>query len=189
MVLYMPWAWFPPWTKGVSFILSGLILLLQCFMMRPSCPVCTPHCTLKQHICMCCCCCCCGCGSVSPAGHMARGGTLTEYEGGGPILGGPNFLTLPCDVLIPAALGGVITAKVAERLQCKVRVILSYLVCVVSVHPMCYVGRSYTSTYLGLLGCTMCVASVRCTVYVGGAKCRPVSMRTTFPAPGLTVCG
>jgi glutamate dehydrogenase/leucine dehydrogenase len=51
---------------------------------------------------------------------MARGGTLTEYEGGGPILSGPNFLTLPCDVLIPAALGGVINAKVAERLQCKV---------------------------------------------------------------------
>uniref|UniRef100_A0A383WAP6 Glutamate dehydrogenase n=1 Tax=Tetradesmus obliquus TaxID=3088 RepID=A0A383WAP6_TETOB len=52
-------------------------------------------------------------------GHMARGGTLTEYEGGGPILSGPNFLTLPCDVLIPAALGGVINAKMAERLQCK----------------------------------------------------------------------
>lgn len=57
----------------------------------------------------------------SVAGHMARGGSLTEYEGGGPILTGPNFLTLPCDVLIPAALGGVINAKVAERLQCKVR--------------------------------------------------------------------
>jgi glutamate dehydrogenase/leucine dehydrogenase len=57
------------------------------------------------------------------AGHMARGGTLTDYEGGGPILSGPNFLTLPCDVLIPAALGGVINAKVAERLQCKVGVV------------------------------------------------------------------
>jgi glutamate dehydrogenase/leucine dehydrogenase len=32
----------------------------------------------------------------------------------------PNFLTIPCDVLIPAALGGVITPALAERLQCKV---------------------------------------------------------------------
>lgn len=53
-------------------------------------------------------------------GHMARGGSLTDFEGGGPIFSGPNFLTIPCDVLVPAALGGVITAPVAQRLQCKV---------------------------------------------------------------------
>lgn len=37
------------------------------------------------------------------------------------MLGGPNFLTTPCDVLVPAALGGVINGPMAERLQCKVR--------------------------------------------------------------------
>jgi hypothetical protein len=52
--------------------------------------------------------------------HMARGGSLTDFEGGGPCFSGPNFLTLPCDVLVPAALGGVITAPIAQRLQCKV---------------------------------------------------------------------
>jgi hypothetical protein len=54
-------------------------------------------------------------------GHIARGGSLTDFEGGGPCFSGPNFLTLPCDVLVPAALGGVITAPIAQRMQCKVR--------------------------------------------------------------------
>jgi hypothetical protein len=59
-------------------------------------------------------------GNAASAGHMARGGSLTDYEGGGPIFSGTNFLTIPCDVLVPAALGGVITHDVAQRLQCKV---------------------------------------------------------------------
>eukprot|EP00775_Hariotina_reticulata_P010390 gene10390-10548_t len=50
---------------------------------------------------------------------MARGGTLTDFEGGGPMFTGPAFLTIPCDVLVPAALGGVITAPLAQKLQCK----------------------------------------------------------------------
>ncbi|KAF8059750.1 pyrC [Scenedesmus sp. PABB004] len=60
-------------------------------------------------------------GARHPTPHSARvaRGSLTDYDGGGPLLTGPNFLTLPCDVLVPAALGGVITHKVAERLQCK----------------------------------------------------------------------
>lgn len=32
-----------------------------------------------------------------------------------------DFLTIPCDVLVPAALGGVINARTAPKLQCKVR--------------------------------------------------------------------
>jgi len=52
-------------------------------------------------------------------GHTSRGGQLLDYEGGAPLPSNPNFLTLPCDVLIPAALGGVLTDKVAERVQCK----------------------------------------------------------------------
>eukprot|EP00878_Enallax_costatus_P010319 GHUV01010769.1.p1 GENE.GHUV01010769.1~~GHUV01010769.1.p1 ORF type:complete len:399 (+),score=80.78 GHUV01010769.1:457-1653(+) len=51
--------------------------------------------------------------------HTLRGGSLMDYEGGGPLMTGPNFLTVPCDVLIPAAISGVINAKVAQRLQCK----------------------------------------------------------------------
>jgi glutamate dehydrogenase (NAD(P)+) len=30
-----------------------------------------------------------------------------------------ELLYLPCDVLIPAAIGGVITAETAPKLQCK----------------------------------------------------------------------
>eukprot|EP00879_Flechtneria_rotunda_P003623 GHRR01003860.1.p1 GENE.GHRR01003860.1~~GHRR01003860.1.p1 ORF type:complete len:417 (+),score=105.87 GHRR01003860.1:112-1362(+) len=51
--------------------------------------------------------------------HMAKGGTLQSFKGGEAIPTGPDFLTIPCDILVPAALGGVINADVAHRLQCK----------------------------------------------------------------------
>lgn len=52
--------------------------------------------------------------------HAARGGLLSEFEGGGALMADPvSFLSLPCDVLIPAAIGGVITARTAARLQCR----------------------------------------------------------------------
>lgn len=31
-----------------------------------------------------------------------------------------DFLAIPCDVLVPAAIGGVINSRTAPRLQCKV---------------------------------------------------------------------
>lgn len=49
-----------------------------------------------------------------------------DYEGGGPLMTGPNFLTVQCDVLVPAAISGVINQKVAQRLQCKVGVIYAH---------------------------------------------------------------
>lgn len=33
-----------------------------------------------------------------------------------------EFLAIPCDVLVPAALGGVINSRIAPKLQCKVLV-------------------------------------------------------------------
>lgn len=50
-----------------------------------------------------------------------RGGSLWDYDGGTPLPSDADFLTLPCDVLVPAALGGVINARTAPRLQCKAR--------------------------------------------------------------------
>lgn len=52
-------------------------------------------------------------------GHVYRGGSLWDYSGGTPLPSDPEFLTIPCDVLVPAALGGVINARTAPRLQCK----------------------------------------------------------------------
>ncbi|GBF99966.1 glutamate dehydrogenase [Raphidocelis subcapitata] len=51
--------------------------------------------------------------------HVYRGGTLWDFEGGTPLPSDPDFLAIPCDVLVPAALGGVINARTAPRLQCK----------------------------------------------------------------------
>lgn len=52
--------------------------------------------------------------------HAARGGMLQEFMGGGAVMGdSPSFLSLPCDVLIPAAVGGVINARTAAKLRCR----------------------------------------------------------------------
>lgn len=51
--------------------------------------------------------------------HARATGTVAGFAGGSPIAG-DALLTLPCDYLAPAALGGVITAEVAQRLQCRV---------------------------------------------------------------------
>ena len=40
--------------------------------------------------------------------------------GGGRVVDGTELLTLPCDILVPAALGGVITADVAKEIRAKV---------------------------------------------------------------------
>jgi glutamate dehydrogenase (NAD(P)+) len=53
--------------------------------------------------------------------HIAAGGRITEFEGAEAI--DPDDLTaIPCDVLIPAALGGMIHEHNADRIQCKVLV-------------------------------------------------------------------
>lgn len=47
------------------------------------------------------------------------GCSLTSFTGG-VVLPKENILGVPCDVLIPAAIGGVITEDNAADLQCKV---------------------------------------------------------------------
>jgi hypothetical protein len=49
--------------------------------------------------------------------HVAKGQPLASFPGGTALKHKDDVLTLPCDVLIPAALGGVITQDNASKLQ------------------------------------------------------------------------
>jgi glutamate dehydrogenase (NAD(P)+) len=51
--------------------------------------------------------------------HIRRRGSLARFPGGESI-SPDDLLTLKCDVLIPAALGRVITGQNASRLQCRI---------------------------------------------------------------------
>ena len=51
--------------------------------------------------------------------HIHQGGALTEFEGAEP-MEPADLVTIPCDVFIPAALGGMIHEENADDMQCKV---------------------------------------------------------------------
>lgn len=51
--------------------------------------------------------------------HVAEAGTVAEFPGGEPIEQG-QLWDVECELLVPAALGGAITAPVAERLATRV---------------------------------------------------------------------
>jgi glutamate dehydrogenase (NAD(P)+) len=51
--------------------------------------------------------------------HIHRGGRLIEFEGGESI-DAADLVTIPCDVFVPAALGGMIHEENADRMRCKV---------------------------------------------------------------------
>jgi glutamate dehydrogenase (NAD(P)+) len=51
--------------------------------------------------------------------HIAGGGLITEFEGAEAI-DADDLVAVPCDVFIPAALGGMIHEQNADRMQCKV---------------------------------------------------------------------
>jgi glutamate dehydrogenase (NAD(P)+) len=53
--------------------------------------------------------------------HISKGGLITDYEGAEPIEPA-DLIAVPCDVFIPAALGGMIHEHNADRMQCKVLV-------------------------------------------------------------------
>ena len=53
--------------------------------------------------------------------HISKGGLITEYEGAEAI-DPEDLIAVPCDVFIPAALGGMIHEHNADRMQCKVLV-------------------------------------------------------------------
>jgi glutamate dehydrogenase (NAD(P)+) len=50
---------------------------------------------------------------------MEKHKSLAGWDGGKKV-GGTEILTMPCDILVPAALGGVITAEVAREVQAKI---------------------------------------------------------------------
>ncbi len=53
--------------------------------------------------------------------HISAGGVITEFEGTDAI-DAEDLVAVPCDVFIPAALGGMIHEHNAERMDCKVLV-------------------------------------------------------------------
>jgi glutamate dehydrogenase (NAD(P)+) len=53
------------------------------------------------------------------ASHIADGGLITEFEGAESI-DADDLLAVPCDVFLPAALGGMIHEHNAARMECKV---------------------------------------------------------------------
>jgi glutamate dehydrogenase (NAD(P)+) len=53
------------------------------------------------------------------ARFIAEGGKITEFDGAEPI-GTDDLLAIPCDVLVPAALGGMIHDGNAESIDCRV---------------------------------------------------------------------
>ena len=66
-------------------------------------------------------------GYINPAGlslealhaHLRRHRTLADFKGGDRVAPG-DVLTVPCDVLIPAATGQVITATNAPAVRCRI---------------------------------------------------------------------
>jgi glutamate dehydrogenase (NAD(P)+) len=59
-------------------------------------------------------------GGLDPSAlseHVARAGTVAGFEGGDPIAEA-DMWGLECELVVPAALEGAITAEVAERLRC-----------------------------------------------------------------------
>jgi glutamate dehydrogenase (NAD(P)+) len=51
--------------------------------------------------------------------HVARSGTVRDFPGAEPI-SNEDLLTLPCDVLVPAALERQITAQNVHHIQCRI---------------------------------------------------------------------
>ncbi len=53
--------------------------------------------------------------------HISRGGLITEFEGTEAI-DPDDLIAVPCDVFIPAALGGMIHEHNADRMECRMLV-------------------------------------------------------------------
>ena len=60
-----------------------------------------------------------GIDATALAEHVLQGGKVAEFEGAEAIPP-DDLLAIPCEVFIPAALGGMINAENADRLDCRV---------------------------------------------------------------------
>jgi glutamate dehydrogenase (NAD(P)+) len=60
-----------------------------------------------------------GIDPVALAEFVSDGGQITEFPGAEPV-SADELLTIPCDVLLPAALGGLIHEDNADRINCRV---------------------------------------------------------------------
>eukprot|EP01026_Neomeris_dumetosa_P017043 TRINITY_DN16502_c0_g1_i2.p2 TRINITY_DN16502_c0_g1~~TRINITY_DN16502_c0_g1_i2.p2 ORF type:complete len:271 (-),score=41.67 TRINITY_DN16502_c0_g1_i2:381-1193(-) len=54
--------------------------------------------------------------------HLKSGGTLVDFKGATGNIPPEQVLSIPCDVLVPAAIGGVITEENANELECQILV-------------------------------------------------------------------
>jgi glutamate dehydrogenase (NAD(P)+) len=51
--------------------------------------------------------------------HIAEGGLITEFDAGAEEIEADDLIAVPCDVFMPAALGGMIHEHNADRMQCR----------------------------------------------------------------------
>ena len=51
--------------------------------------------------------------------HVSKNSSVVDFEGG-ENFDEPSILEVPCDILIPAAIGGVITSKNANKIDTKI---------------------------------------------------------------------
>ncbi len=64
-----------------------------------------------------------GIDAPSLARFVAEGGSLTEYEGEGvDVISPDDLIAVECDVLFPAALGGMIHEGNADRINCRIMI-------------------------------------------------------------------
>jgi glutamate dehydrogenase (NAD(P)+) len=56
------------------------------------------------------------------AEHVRDGGVVTDFDSGAEQIDSDDLVALECDVFIPAALGGMIHAKNADRMRCRMMV-------------------------------------------------------------------
>jgi glutamate dehydrogenase (NAD(P)+) len=59
-----------------------------------------------------------GIDTVKLQEFIEQGGKLTDFEGA-EVISADDLIAIPCDVFVPAALGGMIHAGNADRVDCK----------------------------------------------------------------------
>jgi len=131
--------------------------------------------------------------------HAARGGMLSDFEGGGAVMADPvSFLSMPCDVLIPAAIGGVLTAGTAAKVQARAVIEAANAACTPEGDAVVRARRAGGKEGGGAVARRMvvfgCLCLVLCIVWRARVRSRSCSLfrannparRCAPPPPSLT---